>query len=439
MRDISGECLHLQSIVGIYLFYYFSNLTLALLTFHFMEDRYKRTLPKKAVYFSAFALMSLTGFFMTAAGFIFLCFITWEIQTVLAARFLYHDDRQSSLRRMAECAGMHFYLCVCDTAANTLMWACFQTLKTPMLIQVGTVIIFSKLVLLIMYFAVLLPLMQKLDNAAWQRPHLIHLIVMGYTLLNATIIFRMTLQAKLTVLSLINMGCIILVDFYIIYFVRAGEEKKQYENQVKALEQQAKIQYEYYLVQTGKYEQTVRILHDVDKHIQAIENLHTADQHNTAGEYAAQIRKMLKPLIPVGYSDNPILNILLSDKCVQMEKLGISAEINIDHVSLSFLKPIDTTTIFGNLLDNAVEASKQVEGERFIRIKISSNHKMAVVQIENTCGKVVWKNGQPVTQKGKNHGLGLLNVRNSIAKYDGDLTLRQEEGLFVAEFFLNMQ
>ena len=80
--------------------------------------------------------------------------------------------------------------------------------------------------------------------------------------------------------------------------------------------EQAKVQYEYYLTQTKKYDQTVHILHDVNKHIKAIEGLYGAEQGNTAGEYAAEIRELLKPLIPVQYTENPILNILLTDKDV---------------------------------------------------------------------------------------------------------------------------
>lgn len=64
-----------------------------------------------------------------------------------------------------------------------------------------------------------------------------------------------------------------------------------------------------------------------------------------------------------------------------MEEAGILTEIEIDHVSLSFVSPIDITTIFGNLLDNTIEAARQV---------------------------------------------------------DGDLSLRQEDGRFAAAFFLNM-
>ena len=74
------------------------------------------------------------------------------------------------------------------------------------------------------------------------------------------------------------------------------------------------MQYEYYLAQTEKYSQTVRILHDVDKHIRAIENLYGTEREHTAGEYAEAIRSTLAPLIPISYIENPILNILLTDK-----------------------------------------------------------------------------------------------------------------------------
>ena len=55
------------------------------------------------------------------------------------------------------------------------------------------------------------------------------------------------------------------------------DEKNYYEKQLIALEQQAKVQYEYYLTQTKKYDQTILILHDVNKHIKAIEGLYGAE------------------------------------------------------------------------------------------------------------------------------------------------------------------
>lgn len=61
-------------------------------------------------------------------------------------------------------------------------------------------------------------------------------------------------------------------------FCKMADEKNYYEKQLIALEQQAKVQYEYYLTQAKKYDQTIQILHDVNKHIKAIEGLYGAEQ-----------------------------------------------------------------------------------------------------------------------------------------------------------------
>ena len=72
-----------------------------------------------------------------------------------------------------------------------------------------------------------------------------------------------------------------------------------------------------------------------------------------------------------------------------------------------------------------------------VAVAVGSYHKMIVVSIENNCNEVKWKNGFPVSNKGKNGGIGLLNVQSSIKKYDGDLTLKNDGNKFAAELFLN--
>ena len=64
-------------------------------------------------------------------------------------------------------------------------------------------------------------------------------------------------------------------------------------------------------------------------------------------------------------------HILLTDKAMQMEEKSISFAIDINHVDLDFIEAIDVTTIFGNLLDNAIEKydsdiKMKNEGEMFI-------------------------------------------------------------------------
>ena len=297
--------------------------------------------------------------------------------------------------------------------------------------------IFSAITIIFFYFMVISRLMKKGNIPYSKTQYMIYSIMLVYSFINLLVIIETFAQGRIDYLCVINMGCIVLADLYLLCFVKMSDEKNYYESQVKALEQQANMQYEYYLAQGRKYETTVQILHDVKKHIKAIQNLYTADQENIAGEYANEIGEMLKPLIPVEYTDNPILNILLTDKELLIKEKGISLEIKIDNVSLVFIKPIDATTIFGNLLDNAIEASEKVREDKNIYIKISSYHQMAVIKIENSCNEVTWKNGLPVSNKGKGRGIGLLNVQKSIEKYDGNLKLKEENQKFVVELFLN--
>lgn len=156
-------------------------------------------------------------------------------------------------------------------------------------------------------------------------------------------------------------------------------------------------------------------------------------------KYAEQIGGILKPLIPTKYTGNAILDILLSDKVRQVEDRGISFTVNLGGISFDFMEAIDITTVFGNLLDNALEACEAVQNRQDKKIVLTAERfqEMVSVTIENDCNPVKWRSDMPISEKGENRGIGLLNVRKSIDKYDGNLKLRENGGKFIAEFFLN--
>ena len=80
---------------------------------------------------------------------------------------------------------------------------------------------------------------------------------------------------------------------------------------------------------------------------------------------------------------------------------------------------------------------EEVKQERRISVIINAFHEMIVIRIENSCMPIKWKNGMPVSEKGKNRGIGLMNVRRAIEKYDGDMKLENEKGMFIVDIFLN--
>lgn len=54
-----------------------------------------------------------------------------------------------------------------------------------------------------------------------------------------------------------------------------------------------------------------------------------------------------------------------------MREKGISVTIKVDNVNLNFLAPIDITTIFGNLLDNAIEAAEKLKERNIFRLRLA--------------------------------------------------------------------
>lgn len=408
--------------------------------FQFMNSRYKRSIQKKFVYTLVGAAGTLCITCINLLNLSLLNLLAWFILFGVSSCFLYYEDTDKPLRRILESEALMFCMTICEALGVFLLQWILQIAgvkNIDIIMSQCLNAIFSAITIIFFYFMVISRLMKKGNIPYSKTQYMIYSIMLVYSFINLLVIIETFAQGRIDYLCVINMGCIVLADLYLLCFVKMSDEKNYYESQVKALEQQANMQYEYYLTQGRKYETTVQILHDVKKHIKAIQNLYTADQENIAGEYANEIGEMLKPLIPVEYTDNPILNILLTDKELLIKEKGISLEIKIDNVSLVFIKPIDATTIFGNLLDNAIEASEKVREDKNIYIKISSYHQMAVIKIENSCNEVTWKNGLPVSNKGKGRGIGLLNVQKSIEKYDGNLKLKEENQKFVVELFLN--
>ncbi len=408
--------------------------------FRFMNDRYNRTFHNKYVYYLAetAAIIGISG--INLLGFSVLNFMVWVVAAILFSRLFYFDDSDNALKRMVECEVLLFYMAVCEALGVVFVDWMLELLQID--VKSGTMqscmeITFSKVVVIFMYYMVFIRLMNKKKVSFTKVQWAVNFIILIYSLINMLVIAEGALQGQANFILTVNMGCIVLADLYLLYFLKAADEKNDLEREVMMLEKQAHMQYGYYLEEEQKYNAAVHILHDVDRHIKSIENLCTNGENGKAAEYVKEIRNMLEPLIPVRYTGNPILDILLTDRAAISREKKINFTIKVDNINMDFLEAMDATTIFGNLIDNAIEAAEKAGGDRHIWISISPYQEMVLVRIENTSLPLKWRNGLPVSEKGKNHGIGLLNVKRSIAKYDGDISFGQGNGIVTVDLLLN--
>lgn len=141
----------------------------------------------------------------------------------------------------------------------------------------------------------------------------------------------------------LNLGCIVLADLFMLYLIKVMNEKSFLEYEVKSMEKQADLQYKYYLRQEQKYNKTLGLLHDINRHIKSIEQLYLNGNTEVAVEYTKQISGMLQPLITVKYTGNPILDILLADYLSIMDEKQIDFDIQVDNVKMDFMDAMDIT------------------------------------------------------------------------------------------------
>ena len=138
------------------------------------------------------------------------------------------------------------------------------------------------------------------------------------------------------------------------------------------------------------------------------------------------------------------LNIVLMEKQARCKKEGIRLSVIADGAALSFLKDNEIYSLFGNAVDNAIEASIQVEEEkRFISIVVERKKAFVSIVIQNYClpdsTETFSRNRLPKTTKKdkENHGFGLKSIEYLVQSYDGDLQMkRTEEGIFSLDILL---
>ena len=132
------------------------------------------------------------------------------------------------------------------------------------LMQICLDFAFSKVILIFLYYMSIDKLLGEKSVPFTKVQYIFNFVVLVYTSLDIIVIADNMYHRPENYLLVVNLGCIVLADLYLLYSIRVTNERNYLEYEVKSLEKQANIQYEYYLRQEKKYNQTIQILHDVN-------------------------------------------------------------------------------------------------------------------------------------------------------------------------------
>lgn len=137
---------------------------------------------------------------------------------------------------------------------------------------------------------------------------------------------------------------------------------------------------------------------------------------------------------------NGIVDALLTEK--QKKATTANTVITFDGaVSVSAITETDLCVIFGNTLDNAIEACEKLpnDNEKIISITCKTHNGFIFLTITNPVVEnvVIGNNAIQTSKLDKlNHGFGLYSLKKTIDKYDGNLDLSCDNYLFKCEISL---
>jgi sensor histidine kinase regulating citrate/malate metabolism len=200
------------------------------------------------------------------------------------------------------------------------------------------------------------------------------------------------------------------------------------------------MQYHYYDYLEQQYRESLSVLHDVKRHIWAIEELYRNKENETAIEYTKNINDIIYSFEMNEFTDNRMLNIILNDKKRVAEQNNIAFLCKVDNIDLSFIDNIDLTTIFANLLDNAIEACMGIVDEKKIIVQVGAFNNLIMINIKNTVKVIPVIIGTDIKSSKENHnGLGLGNVTKVINKYNGDFNIQFIDNMFECNIVVSKQ
>ena len=136
-------------------------------------------------------------------------------------------------------------------------------------------------------------------------------------------------------------------------------------------------------------------------------------------------------------SGSKALDVIISEKLPLIRQSDIHFSYIVDGKQIDFLKATDVYSLFGNILDNAVDALiDEPEENRSMTLNVyARGEHEVVIHADNYCSKqITFKDDLPVTRRDASvHGYGTRSIAFIVHKYQGSLQYSYTDNVFALD------
>lgn len=166
--------------------------------------------------------------------------------------------------------------------------------------------------------------------------------------------------------------------------------------------------------------------HDMGNHIQTLEHLVAHNNMDDATEYLEHLKNEWDEVSPEIKTESPVIDVILMEKLREAKERQIRFLSDFHYPHNTKLNAFDLSVIMNNALNNCME---NVSGDDpYISISSFRKNSIFMITIKNSFGGQLnfGDSDLPETTKsGREHGIGLNNIRRVARMYMGDISLEQ--------------
>lgn len=257
-------------------------------------------------------------------------------------------------------------------------------------------------------------------------------ILMEHYLIN---IENFNIQDIISVLSIVS----VLLMAFTLTHMKLFEKNiitQQQEKQITELQHRNETQYLFYEEKSKHENEIKRIRHDLKNHLLLIKDM----QKKNSYDYYQGLLEIVSNDDSINSGCN-VFDVLINEKRKQAdhEKIVFDILLTKDISCINYIEERDLCSIFGNLIDNAIENTAKVENAK-VMINVDVINSFFVMVISNTYENKKLrkdKNKFLTTKANKNiHGIGLQNVEMTIEKYEGHVRIDYDQFIFKVEIMI---
>ncbi|MER0122135.1 GHKL domain-containing protein [Streptococcus sp. ZJ93] len=212
------------------------------------------------------------------------------------------------------------------------------------------------------------------------------------------------------------------------------QESQQYDRYLReelvAIHNMFQLQYKQYQAYRENNDLISRKAHDLKHQLYIIQQ--EADKQKQQ-QYLQEMTVAIQHFEAKIETGNPVLDTILTQKNQYCLQNGINFTCIVQGQLLHFMDIMDISALFGNAIDNAIEAVEKISQpeQRLMTLKVSQHSQFIVIRLDNyDTSDLDLSTGQfpRTSKKDKNlHGIGLKSMDFIVQKYGGNLTLSKEE------------